>query len=47
LPVLNTAEFIQVMTEDKPEEQMDETQILRKTTLKNFLKKELGTDDIT
>ena len=53
LPVMNTLEFIEVLKNDQPEDQMapgeltlENSKIQRKSTLKNFLKTEMGTDNI-
>jgi len=46
LPVMNTLEFIEVLKNDQPEDQMAPGELQRKSTLKNFLKTEMGTDNI-
>lgn len=46
LPVMNTLEFIEVLKNEQPEEQMQPNELQRKSTLKKFLKDEMGTDDI-
>jgi len=46
LPVMNTLEFIEVLKNDTPEEKMAPAEFKRMTTLKTFLKTEMGTDNI-
>lgn len=46
LPVMNTLEFIEVLKNEQPEDQMAPAELQRKSTLKTFLKTEMGTDNI-
>lgn len=46
LPVMNTLEFIEVLKNEQPEDQMAPAELQRKSTLKIFLKTEMGTDNI-